>query len=84
MAAVRKFVLFSMGLLVVNLVSTPRRARIAHGTLLTVAAITSLYAAGQFTIGYIHFLSTQNLADDPTVLARIRGFMGHWMTFSGE
>jgi O-antigen ligase len=24
------------------------------------------------------------LADDPTVLTRITGFMGHWMTFSGE
>jgi hypothetical protein len=30
------------------------------------------------------FLATQSLADDPTVLARITGFMGHWMTFSGE
>jgi O-antigen ligase len=30
------------------------------------------------------FQATQSLIDDPTVLARISGFMGHWMTFSGE
>jgi O-antigen ligase len=30
------------------------------------------------------FQATQSLTDDPTVLARITGFMGHWMTFSGE
>jgi O-antigen ligase len=84
MGAVRKFVLFSMGLLAANLVTTPRRARIAHGTLLTVAAATSLFALGQFAVAYIHFLSTRNLGDDPVVLKRITGFMGHWMTFSGE
>jgi O-antigen ligase len=38
----------------------------------------------QFGAAYVHYLSTQSLADDPTVLARITGFMGHWMTFSGE
>src|SRR5437867_4504181 len=58
MGAVRKFVLFSMGLLAANLVTTPRRARIAHGTLLIVAAVTSLVALGQFARSYIHFLST--------------------------
>src|SRR5205823_4411245 len=38
----------------------------------------------QFAKAYLHFLSTRNLTDDPTVLARVTGFMGHWMTFSGE
>src|SRR4051812_11372992 len=52
MAAIRKFVLFSMGLLAVNLITTPRRARVAHGTLLAVAAVTSLYALGQFGAAY--------------------------------
>ena len=37
----------------------------------------------QFSISYIKF-ATRDLADDPTVLTRITGFMGHWMTFSGE
>src|SRR5438128_2309186 len=82
MGAVRKFVLFSMGLLAANLVTKPRRARIAHGTLLIIAAITSVVALGQFARSYAHFLSTQT--DDPMLNARIRGFMGHWMTFSGE
>ena len=84
MGAVRKFVLFSMGLLVTNFVNGPSRARISHVALLAVAAVTSVVALGQFALAYIKFLSTQNLADDPTVLARITGFMGHWMTFSGE
>jgi O-antigen ligase len=84
MGAVRKFVLFAMGLLATNFVTTPERARISHGVLLAVAAVTSVLAVFQFSAAYIHFLSTQNLADDPTVLARVTGFMGHWMTFSGE
>ena len=83
-AAVRKFVLFTMGLLAANLVTTPARARTAIATLLVVATATSVYAIVQFARSYFHFLSTQNLADDPTVLARMTGFMGHWMTFSGE
>src|SRR5437867_4438712 len=84
LAVVRKFVLFSMGLLAANFVRTSRRARLAHGTLLAVAAVASIVAVVQFALAYARFLSTQNLADDPTVLARITGFMGHWMTFSGE
>src|SRR5688572_27346718 len=81
---VRKFVLFSMGLLAANFVITPKRARICYAGLIGVAAITSLVAVGQFGLRYAKFQSTQNLADDPMVLARITGFMGHWMTFSGE
>jgi putative inorganic carbon (hco3(-)) transporter len=83
-SAVRKFVLFAMGLLAANLVTTPARARLSMIALLVVAAAGSAYALVQFGIGYARFLSTQNLSDDPTVLARITGFMGHWMTFSGE
>jgi len=82
MASVRKFVLFSMGLLAANLVTTPKRARIAHGALLAVAAAASLFALGQFAVKYTHFLSTQG--DDPVLNRRITGFMGHWLTFSGE
>ncbi len=84
MGAVRKFVLFTMGLLAANLVTTPSRARTSLGVLLVVAAATSIRALIQFAVGYVHFLSTHSVADDPTVLARMTGFMGHWMTFSGE
>jgi O-antigen ligase len=81
---IRKFWLVSMGLLAANFVRTEWRTRISHSVLLAVAALTSLLALVQFGNGYLKFLATQNLADDPTVLARITGLMGHWMTFSGE
>jgi hypothetical protein len=81
---VRKFVLFAMGLLAANFITNERRARVSHAVLLAVATVTSIVALGQFGFAYVKFLSTQKLADDPTVLARVTGFMGHWMTFSGE
>ena len=81
---VRKFVLFAMGFLAANFVIDDERARICYAALLGVAAITSLAALGQFAVRYMKFQATQSLTDDPTVLARITGFMGHWMTFSGE
>jgi O-antigen ligase len=82
--AVRKFVLFSMGLLAANFVTTAWRARTSHRLLLGVAAVTSVVAIVQFALAYRRFLATRALVDDPTVLARVTGFMGHWMTFSGE
>jgi hypothetical protein len=84
MSAIRKFVLFTMGLLAANMVTTTARARTSLGVLLAIGAATAVYALVQFVMAYVHFRSTQNLADDPMVLARITGFMGHWMTFSGE
>ena len=84
MSAVRKFVLFTMGLLAANLITTTARARIVIAVLLGIASITSLYGLFQFRAAYVHYLSTQQLGDDPMVLARIKGTMGHWMTFSGE
>ena len=84
MGAVRKFVLFTIGLLAANLVTTPSRARVSLQILILVATATSLVALVQFGAAYIRFLSTNDLADDPTVLARTTGLMGHWMTFSGE
>jgi hypothetical protein len=83
-SAVRKFVLFTMGLLAANVVTTPKRARVSISVLLGVAAVGSAYSFIQFGVRYVRFLSTQSLDYDPTVLARITGFMGHWMTFSGE
>jgi O-antigen ligase len=83
-SVVRKFVLFMMGFLAANFVNTQWRARASLGILLTVAAIAGLLGMIQFLISYIKFVGTHRLADDPTVLTRITGFMGHWMTFSGE
>ena len=82
--AIRKFVLFSMGILAANFVTTPKRAKLSYGLLIIVAAISATLATVQFGLGYREYLSTGALADDPTVLARASGFMGHWMTYSGE
>ena len=84
MSVVRKFVLFVMGFLAANFVNTQWRARMSHSVLLIVAAIAGFLGLIQFSISYIKFAATRDLADDPTVLTRITGFMGHWMTFSGE
>jgi O-antigen ligase len=81
---IRKFVLFSMGLLAANFVTTAARARMSHRLLLGIAAGTAVVAIVQFGLAYRRYLTTQQLADDPTVLARITGLMSHWMTFSGE
>jgi O-antigen ligase len=83
-AAIYKFWLFAMGLLAANFVTTPARARTSHALLLTVAAATALVGLVQFVFAYRHFQATQSLADDPMVLKRITGFMGHWITYSDE
>jgi putative inorganic carbon (HCO3(-)) transporter len=83
-AAIYKFWLFSMGLLAANFINTPWRARFSHALLLTFAAATSILGLVQFARGYLHYQSTQTLADDPMVLKRITGFMGHWITYSDE
>jgi len=82
--AIRKTLLFSMALLSATFVTTVWRARSSHAILLAVASITSAVGLVQFLFGYSRYLSTHRLADDPMILARITGFMGHWLTFSGE
>ncbi len=82
--ALRKTILFVMVLLPPAFVTTTQRARTAVAVLLAVASLTSAYGLIQFAIKYSRFLTTQQLADDPTILARITGLMGHWLTFSGE
>jgi hypothetical protein len=83
-AAIYKFWLFAMGLLAANFVTTPARARISHTLLLSIAAVTALLGLFQFAGAYRHFQATRSLADDPMVLKRITGFMGHWITYSDE
>jgi putative inorganic carbon (hco3(-)) transporter len=82
--ALRKTVLFGMTLMAATFVTTRWRARTSYALLLAFATITSVWGLLQFGIGYARFLGTEKLSDDPTVLARITGFMGHWLTFSGE
>ena len=84
MGSVRKFVLFAMAFLTANFVTTPSRARTSCKVLLIVGATAAVLALVQFTNAYIKFRATHDLADDPMVLTRITGFMGHWITFSAE
>lgn len=80
---VRKFLLFPMGLLAANFVSNPARVRQVIGVLLIVASVASVLAMVQFGLQYMAFRETGDVIDDPRVLARATGFMGHWMTFGG-
>ena len=81
---VRKFVLFSMGILAATFIADERRLRQTIKVFIVVASVAALAAVVQFALQYEVYMSTGNLADDPTILARVTGFMGHWMTFSGE
>lgn len=81
---IRKFVLFAMGIAAASFIRDEARARVSIQALVFVAAAASAVAVVQFGLNYSRFLVTGALEDDPTVLARVTGLMGHWMTFSGE
>jgi O-antigen ligase len=80
---VQKFVLFPMGLLAANFVTTEWRARTCYRLLLTAGAVAALAGILQFALKYATFSQTNLQQDDPTLVNRITGTMGHWMTFSG-
>ncbi len=84
MGPLGKFVLFSMGVLAATFVTNERRLRQTVKVMVTVASAAAVTGLVQFVLQYAVYRSTGSLADDPTVLARATGFMGHWMTFSGE
>src|SRR5256712_9119979 len=83
-ASVRKFVLFAMAFLDASVVTSRARAQLSYGVLVAESAGASILALVQFTNAYMKFRTTHDLADDPTVLTRMTGFMGHWITFSAE
>ena len=78
-----KFVLFPMGLLAANFISDSGRVKRTFKLLLVVAALGSATSLVQFVLKERRFLQTQSVEYDPMVLDRVKGFMGHWMTFSG-
>jgi O-antigen ligase len=82
-AQIHKFVLFPMGLLAAAFVTSGSRAASAYKLLLVVAVVSAATAIVQFGIAEITFLRTGEISDDPTLLNRITGPLGHWMTFSG-
>jgi O-antigen ligase len=78
-----KFVLFPMGLLAANFINDSTRVKLTFKLLLLVAAVGSATSLVQFVLKERRFLATQSVEYDPMVLDRVKGFMGHWMTFSG-
>ncbi len=81
---VSKFVLFSMGLIAAAFVTDAGRIRALTAVMIIVATAAALAAIVQFGLQYSVYLTSGDLADDPMILARVTGFMGHWMTFSGQ
>ena len=79
----QKVVLFPMGLLAAAFVTTERRGENAYKLLLAAAVVAAVTAIVQFGIAQATFLRTGDLGDDPTLLNRVTGTLGHWMTFSG-
>jgi putative inorganic carbon (HCO3(-)) transporter len=80
---IQKFVLFFMGLLAVAFVTTESRARAAYKLLVVTATVAGAMAIVQFVFKEFAYRNSGQLADDPTLLNRITGPLGHWMTFSG-
>ena len=80
---IQKVVLFPMGLLAAAFVTTEARARNAYKLLIVAAVVSAVVAIIQFGIAQATFLRTGSISDDPTLLNRITGPLGHWMTFSG-
>jgi hypothetical protein len=78
-----KFVLFPMGLLAANFATDVRRVKLIYRVLLIIAAAASLTALVQFVLRERKFFVTHALEDDPMAIQRVKGFMSHWMTFSG-
>src|SRR6185295_15301162 len=71
-APVRKFVLFSMGLLASNFVTDVWRVKLAYRVLLITAAIGSVVALVQFGLNERRYLASGLLADDPMAIDRHR------------
>lgn len=80
---IEKFILYPMGLLAASFVTSKSRAENAYKLLLGVAVVSAATAIVQFGVAEAAFLRTGDIADDPTLLNRITGPLGHWMTFSG-
>jgi len=80
---IQKLVLVAMGLAAATFVTTEERANNAYKLLLATATASGLMAIVQFGFNAAKYYRTGALADDPTILNRITGPLGHWMTFSG-
>ncbi len=82
-ASDREVCSFSNGTARANFINDSRRVKLTFKLLLVVAAIGSVTSLVQFVLKERRFLETHAVEYDPMVLNRVKGFMGHWMTFSG-
>ena len=84
--AVRKLVLFLIMLFAANLVVTRRHLEVIYQGLFLESALAGLVAAFQLVSRYraVRGLNPDQIYDYMTLEGRVRGFMGHWMHFSGQ
>jgi len=83
--AVRKFVLFFIWLLAVNLIVSARHLRRLLQGMFLVSLLTSLVGIGQFIIQYRYVRAHYpGQLYHQLTSTRIHGFMGHWMHFGGQ
>ena len=83
--AVRKFVLFLIWLLGVNLVLSAKHLRRLLQGMFLVSLLTSLVAIGQFIVQYRYVRAHYpGQVYHQLTSGRIHGFMGHWMHFGGQ
>ena len=83
--AVRKFVLFLIWLLGMNLVLSAKHLRRLLQGMFLVSLLTSLVAIGQFIIQYRYVRAHYpGQVYHQLTSGRIHGFMGHWMHFGGQ
>lgn len=83
MAAVRKLPLFFLIFLVTHFFDSAWIKR-TYAALFVIGSVVGLLSIAQFVEKWQRFQRTDNPVDDPTLIFRVHGFMGHWMTFSGE
>ncbi len=81
--SIKKLLLFFLCFLVVRFFDSEwtQRTLIA---LFGLGSVVGVVSAWQFVEKWLRFHRTKNPADNPTLIFRVEGFMGHWMTFSGE
>ncbi|MDD5542165.1 MAG: O-antigen ligase family protein [Acidobacteriia bacterium] len=83
MTVVRKFPLYFLIFLVMRFFDWTWVKRTFFAVIF-VGCAASFVGIGQFVKKWLHYRHTGNVFDNPFMLDRIHGFVGHWMTFSGQ
>jgi O-antigen ligase len=83
MAAIRKFPLYFLSFLVIRFFDWTWTKR-TFFSLIGVGCAAGLFGMAQFLEHWLRYRRTGSMWHNPFMIDRIHGFMGHWMTFSGE